>query len=202
MQSQKLVYSRHFLERVCPEAAGLFGPCFTNELVWSEALEGLESASEVVGRDEVGKARLTMLYRSTDRLCRRGAPMENLAHSASFDSELKGAPSKPGIKHRGLHPGNSKPKRFTQHLSEWEFDLLTALSVTPTRQGQAGHAHYLQKISRPRLLQEETPGSPSLFDQAGEAGKRSRTEIGPAAFRSLHRYIASRRAQRNRCQAR
>jgi hypothetical protein len=45
------------------------------------------------------QARLTMLYRSTDRLCRRGAPMENLAHSASFDSELKGAPSKPGIKH-------------------------------------------------------------------------------------------------------
>src|SRR5262245_38347549 len=40
------------------------------------------------------QARLTMLYRSTDRLCRRGAPMQNLAHSASFDSELKGAPSK------------------------------------------------------------------------------------------------------------
>jgi len=33
------------------------------------------------------QALLTMLYRSTDRLCRRGAPMKNLAHSASFDSE-------------------------------------------------------------------------------------------------------------------
>ena len=32
------------------------------------------------------QALLTMLYRSTDRLCRRGAPMENLAHSASFHS--------------------------------------------------------------------------------------------------------------------
>src|SRR5476649_1901433 len=28
------------------------------------------------------QARLTMLYRSTDRLCRRGAAVENLAHSA------------------------------------------------------------------------------------------------------------------------
>ncbi|WP_210164315.1 hypothetical protein, partial [Mesorhizobium sp. LNJC398B00] len=46
------------------------------------------------------QALLTMLYRSTDRLCRRGAPM-NLAHSASFDSDEKYAPSKPGIKHLG-----------------------------------------------------------------------------------------------------
>lgn len=45
------------------------------------------------------QALLTMLYRSTDCLCRRGAPMKNLAHSASFDSEDKDAPSKPGIKH-------------------------------------------------------------------------------------------------------
>jgi len=45
------------------------------------------------------QALLTMLYRSTDRLCCRGAPMKNLAHSASFDSEDKDAPSKPGIKH-------------------------------------------------------------------------------------------------------
>jgi hypothetical protein len=40
-----------------------------------------------------------MLYRSTDCLCRRGASMKNLAHSASFDSDDKDAPSKPGIKH-------------------------------------------------------------------------------------------------------
>ncbi len=42
---------------------------------------------------------MTMLYRSTDRLCRRGAPMKNLAHSASFESLDKDAPSKPGTKH-------------------------------------------------------------------------------------------------------
>ncbi|MFA0925232.1 hypothetical protein, partial [Xanthomonas fragariae] len=42
---------------------------------------------------------LTLLYRSTDRLCRGGAPMQNLAHSASFHSRENNAPSKPGIKH-------------------------------------------------------------------------------------------------------
>src|ERR1700722_10470076 len=45
------------------------------------------------------QARVTMLYRSTDCLCRRGAPMKNLAHSASFESFDKDAPSKPGTKH-------------------------------------------------------------------------------------------------------
>src|SRR5687768_8074612 len=40
-----------------------------------------------------------MLYRSTDRLRRTGAPMENLAHSVSLHSAEKSAPSKPGIKH-------------------------------------------------------------------------------------------------------
>jgi hypothetical protein len=44
---------------------------------------------------------LTMLYRSTDRLCRRGAPMQNLAHSASFESLDKDAPSKAGTKQLG-----------------------------------------------------------------------------------------------------
>src|SRR4051794_39493914 len=42
-----------------------------------------------------------MLYRSTDRLRRRGASMKNLAHSASFHSTEKIAPSKAGIKHVG-----------------------------------------------------------------------------------------------------
>ena len=42
-----------------------------------------------------------MLYRSTDRLCRRGAPMQNLAHSASFESLDKDAPSKAGTKQLG-----------------------------------------------------------------------------------------------------
>jgi hypothetical protein len=43
-----------------------------------------------------------MLYRSTDRLCRCGAAVQNLSHSASFDSCDKNAPSKPGIKQLGI----------------------------------------------------------------------------------------------------
>jgi hypothetical protein len=38
------------------------------------------------------QARLTMQYRSTDRLCRCGATMSNLARSASFESRDKNAP--------------------------------------------------------------------------------------------------------------
>src|SRR6516162_7951425 len=45
------------------------------------------------------QALLTMLYRSTDCLCRGGAAVQNLAHSASLHSREKSAPSKPGIKH-------------------------------------------------------------------------------------------------------
>jgi hypothetical protein len=58
-----------------------------------------------VALGESSQARLTMLYRSTDRRCRAGAPMENLAHSASFHSGEKSAPLKPGIKQLGgLNP--------------------------------------------------------------------------------------------------
>src|ERR1700739_2062374 len=42
---------------------------------------------------------LTMLYRSTDRLCRGGASVQNLTHSASFHSREKYAPSNAGTKH-------------------------------------------------------------------------------------------------------
>jgi len=45
------------------------------------------------------QALLTMLYRSTDSLSRRGAPVVSLTHSASLDSGVEIAPSKPGIKH-------------------------------------------------------------------------------------------------------
>ncbi|WP_238945092.1 hypothetical protein, partial [Vandammella animalimorsus] len=42
---------------------------------------------------------LTMLYCSAGCLCRGGACMKNLAHSASFHSGEKIEPSKSGIKH-------------------------------------------------------------------------------------------------------
>jgi len=42
-----------------------------------------------------------MLDPTTDRLCRGGAAVENLADSASFHAWEKTAPSNPGIKHLG-----------------------------------------------------------------------------------------------------
>jgi hypothetical protein len=54
-----------------------------------------------VASGEPPQALLTMLYRSTDRRSRCGAPMLNLAHSASFHACGKTAPSNPGIKHLG-----------------------------------------------------------------------------------------------------
>src|SRR5277367_6502377 len=50
--------------------------------------------SDSVALRQRPQALLTLLYRSTDRLCRRGAPVKNLAHSASFHSIEKIAPSK------------------------------------------------------------------------------------------------------------
>ncbi|WP_119680831.1 HNH endonuclease [Indioceanicola profundi] len=46
-----------------------------------------------------------MLYRSTDRRCRCGAPVVNLPHSASFHSRDKNAPSNPGTKHLAERQG-------------------------------------------------------------------------------------------------
>ncbi len=52
---------------------------------------------------QLPQARLTMLDRATDRLCRGGAPVENLAHRASFHACEKTAPSNPRIKHLTLN---------------------------------------------------------------------------------------------------
>lgn len=74
-----------------------------------------------------------MLYHSTDRFCRRGAPMENLAHSASFDADDKDAPSEPRIKNlRLLINPKSTESQQTQSLTPltrgrspaWPFEAL------------------------------------------------------------------------------
>jgi hypothetical protein len=45
---------------------------------------------------------LTILYCSTDCLCRCGAAVKNLSHSASFHSLENNAPSNLGIKHLAI----------------------------------------------------------------------------------------------------
>src|SRR3546814_20471772 len=54
------------------------------------------------------QALLTTLYRSTDCLCRRGAAVSNLSHSASLHSMENNAPSKLGIKPLGATPRERK----------------------------------------------------------------------------------------------
>jgi hypothetical protein len=44
-----------------------------------------------------------MLYRSTDRLCRRGAPVENLPHVLSLSIASESVPSYSGTEHLGPH---------------------------------------------------------------------------------------------------
>lgn len=56
---------------------------------------------DAVSPGKAPQALLTMLYRSTDRLCRCGAAVKNLSHSASLKFCDKGAPLNPGIKHLG-----------------------------------------------------------------------------------------------------
>ena len=55
-----------------------------------------------VALGERSQALLAILYCSTDCLRRGGAPVQNLSHSASFQSCDKNAPSKPGTKHLRL----------------------------------------------------------------------------------------------------
>jgi hypothetical protein len=52
---------------------------------------------------------LTILYCSTDRLCRRGAAMKNLSHSASLQPKDKIAPSNAGTKHLRAFSSESCP---------------------------------------------------------------------------------------------
>jgi hypothetical protein len=52
---------------------------------------------------------LTTLYRSTDRLCRGGAAVKNLAQSASLHAGENNAPSKPGTKQLEKVPNRDEP---------------------------------------------------------------------------------------------
>ena len=51
---------------------------------WHTACAAGSGIMDPIALGERPQALLTMLYRSTDRRCRRGAPMVNLAHSASL----------------------------------------------------------------------------------------------------------------------
>src|SRR5205823_609460 len=62
------------------------------------------------------QALLTTLYRSTDRLCRGGAAVKNLAQSASLHAGENNAPSKPGTKHLSASRRVPAPGKILEHL--------------------------------------------------------------------------------------
>jgi hypothetical protein len=95
----------------------------------------LGGGSHLIDPEALGQrpwARLTMLYRSTDRLGRRGAPMESLAHSASFESLDKGAQSKPGTKHLTSGITKWRATRFTLAVDKMWFDASRADLAAPS----------------------------------------------------------------------
>ena len=72
------------------------------------------------------QALLTMLYRSTDRLCRRGAPIKNLSHSASFESLDKNAPAKSGTKHIG---GEAQRVLLPSSFAQFKVSLMLRIGI-------------------------------------------------------------------------
>src|ERR1700733_11485201 len=79
---------------------------------------------DAVAQGQRPQARLTMLYRSTDRLCRCGAAVENLAHSASLHAGENGASSKLGIKQHEKRSVRCRrpppaPSRSSRRYREW-----------------------------------------------------------------------------------
>src|SRR3954468_13069999 len=90
------------------------------------------------------QALLTMLDRSTDRLCRAGAPMKNLAHSASFHSGEKNAPSNPGTKHL------AKARSFWAQAARpsTAFSRIAAFARSPRQPSRRG---FLPQIARSAL---------------------------------------------------
>jgi hypothetical protein len=80
----------------------------------------------------VGKshyALLTMLYRSTDCLSCRGAPVKNLAHNASFHSMVKIVPSNAGTEQLGSRYA-AQTEKDSKHLFRLKRSSLYCTSVS------------------------------------------------------------------------
>ena len=89
-------------QRIAEVPAGArIGERIADHLLTESVIEFATGEPDAVALGQRPPAFLTMLYRSTDGLCRGGAPMQNLAHSASFDWDHNDDPSKRGIKHLG-----------------------------------------------------------------------------------------------------
>src|SRR5216683_6694769 len=91
-----------------------------------------------------------MLYRSTDRLCRCGAPVQYLSHSASFHSLEKYAPPNAGTK----QVANDEIEKLLKRGEGWlgshpDKDLIVSRYLKRQRS--------LTREALSRLLAEDTP---------------------------------------------
>lgn len=98
------------------------------------------------------QALLIILYRSTDRLCRCGTPMQNLAYSASFHSGENIATLKLRIKH--LRHTHSTSVNWTFHpVNPHALSILTRmLSVSPLIGTDASCEHMGSSIEPTRRV--------------------------------------------------
>ena len=117
-----------------------------------------------------------MLYRSTDRRSRRGAPMQNLAHSASFESLDKDAPSKAGTKH--LSSGRRSPSIAVSAASQCRRNGRQRLSARRNAEsprivkasGHDPHRHHSRRLRRHR--RNLPVGSVAFEPDTGDKGER------------------------------
>jgi hypothetical protein len=97
-----------------------------------------------------------MLYRSTHCRRRAGAPMKNLAHSASFHSGEKSAPSNPGTKHLAYNLANfCRTLALPDEVERWSLTTLRE-KVVKIGAKEITHARYttsqMAEIAVPREL--------------------------------------------------
>lgn len=110
------------------------------------------------------QALLTTLYRSTDRLSRCGAPMKNLAHSASFHAGEKIAPSNPGIKH--LENWIRRKSASAVHESKRAILVRCGIGARVLRE-------YGREVGSP------CPGEPAVFTFSGSSRSHHRASGSP-----------------------
>src|ERR1700733_5742482 len=121
-----------------------------------------------------------MLYRSTDRLCRSGAPMENLCHSASFESDEKNAPSKSGTKHLDRSAQPATPRRSSDVLESVPANDGTNYSrLRPRPPPCASPAPRWVELRRAPAESAATERLDRRSDLDGRASDRSSAAFGP-----------------------
>lgn len=98
-----------------------------------------------------------MLYRSARRLCRAGAPVEYLGHSASFHSIEKIAPLNPGIKDLGVFVGlAAKDGRIPLHSGAYSLAHLFTVGAAIVVSNGLGLAPGLVDAARQYLDWDKT----------------------------------------------